>query len=108
MYSFSTTATAQDLDRRLWLELTSEQYRLVRELVSLETDAPIRGLLDETDRLVDGLAQHFPSLAPAIRAVARHIVYDGVDPAEPCCTRAWLDGGALEAHCQDAADVDTE
>ena len=103
MYSFSdsATATAQDLDRRLWLELTSDQYRLVRELVSLETDAPIRGLLDETDRLVDGLAQHFPSLAPAIRAVARHVVYDGVDPAEPCCTRAWLDGGALEPPGED-------
>ena len=101
MYSFSATATAQDLDRRLWLELTSEQYRLVRELVSLETDAPIRGLIDETDRLVDGLAQHFPSLAPAIRAVARHVVYDGVDPTEPCCTRAWLDGGALESDCQE-------
>ena len=101
MFNFSATVTAQDLDRRLWLDLTSEQYRLVRELVSLETDAPIRGLLDETDRLVDGLAQHFPSLAPAIRAVARHIVYDGVDPAEPCCTRAWLDGGALNGLCQD-------
>ena len=103
MYSFSdpATATAQDLDRRLWLELTSEQYRLVRELVSLETDAPIRGLLDETDRLIDGLAQHFPSLAPAIRAVARHIVYDGVDPTTPCCARAWLDGGALNGHCED-------
>src|SRR3712207_9270365 len=85
MYSFSTTATAQDLDRRLWLELTSEQYQLVRELVSLETDAPIRGLLDETDRLADGLAQHFPSIAPAIRAVARPIVYDGVDPTTPFC-----------------------
>ena len=102
MYSFTAAANAQDLDRRLWLELTSEQYRLVRELVSVETDAPIRGLLDETDRLVDGLAQHFPSLAPAIRAVARHIVYDGVDPAEPCCTRAWLDGGALDAQCQES------
>ena len=101
MFNFSATVTAQDLDRRLWLDLMSEQYRLVRELVSLETDAPIRGLLDETDRLVDGLAQHFPSLAPAIRAVARHIVYDGVDPAEPCCTRAWLDGGALNGLCQD-------
>jgi hypothetical protein len=101
VFNFSATVTAQDLDRRLWLDLTSEQYRLVRELVSLETDAPIRGLLDETDRLVDGLAQHFPSLAPAIRAVARHIVYDGVDPAEPCCTRAWLDGGAPDAHCQE-------
>ncbi len=103
MYDFSesVTATAQDLDRRLWLELTSEQYRLVRELVSLETDAPIRGLLDETDRLVDGLAQHFTSLAPAIRAVARHIIYDGVDPAEPCCTRAWLDGGAMNGRCED-------
>ncbi len=96
MYSFSVTANAQDLDRRLWLELTSEQYRLVRELVSLETDAPIRGLLDETDRLVDGLAQHFPTLGPALRAVARHVIYDGVDPAAPCCSRAWLDGGALE------------
>ncbi len=101
MYSFTATATAQDLDRRLWLELTSEQYRLVRELVSLETDAPIRGLLDETDRLVDGLAQHFPSLAPALRAVARHVIFDGVDPTTPCCARAWLDGGASEGHCQE-------
>lgn len=104
MYSFSATATAQDLDRRLWLELTSEQYRLVRELVSLETDAPIRGLLDETDRLVDGLAQHFPSLAPAIRAVARHVIFDGIDPATPCCTRGWLEGGALEPSIQDESE----
>jgi hypothetical protein len=96
VYDFATSATAQDLDRRLWLELSSEQYRLVRELVSLETDAPIRGLLDETDRLVDGLAQHFPNLAPAIRAVARHVIYDGVDPSAPCCSRAWFDGGASE------------
>ncbi len=96
MYEFTVSTTAHDIDRRLWLELTSEQYRLVRELVSLETDAPIRGLLDETDRLVDGMAQHFPSLAPAIRAVARHVVFDGIDPTVPCCSRAWLDGGALD------------
>ena len=85
MHRFSEGTTAQDIDRRLWLELTPEQYRLVRQLIQLESDAPIDGLLDETERLVEGLASHFPGLAPAIRAVARHVVEDGAEPGEPCC-----------------------
>ncbi|MCC6178059.1 MAG: hypothetical protein IT305_22380 [Chloroflexi bacterium] len=92
MHDISGGMTARDIDRRLWLELTHEQYGLVRDLVRLEADAPILGLLDETDRLVDGLARHFPAFGPAIRAVARHLVYDGVDGSEACCTQPWASG----------------
>jgi hypothetical protein len=75
--NISSEATAADIDRRLWLELTPEQYGLVRELIRLEADAPIVGLLDETERVVDGLAAHFPRMAPAIRAVAQYLIESG-------------------------------
>jgi len=78
MHDFSNGTTADDIDRRLWLELTAEQYRLVRELVRLESDKPIIGLLDETDRLIEGLEAHFPGLAPAIRLVSEHLIDSGV------------------------------
>jgi hypothetical protein len=88
MHRISDGTTPQDIDRRLWLELTAEQYGLVRELIRLEADAPIEGLLDESDRLIEGLANHFPGMGPAIRAVARHIIDDGVEPGQPCsCDR---------------------
>jgi hypothetical protein len=48
MHDISSGSTAEDIDRRLWLELTPEQYGLVRELIRLEADAPIVGLLDES------------------------------------------------------------
>ena len=85
MHWIGDGTSARDIDRRLWLELTPEQYRLVRELIQLESDAPIHGLLDESERLVEGLASHFPGLGPAIRAVARHLIEDGVEPGQPCC-----------------------
>lgn len=89
MHDFSTGSTAEDIDRRLWLELTPEQYALVRELVRLESETPIDGLLAETDRLVEALAAHFPGLAPAIRAVAQHVIDRGAiyedGPLEACC-----------------------
>jgi hypothetical protein len=75
--SFSSGKSAQDIDRRLWLELTPEQYQLVRELIRLEVDAPVPGLDDETERVVDGLAAHFPAFGPAIRAVAQHLIEQG-------------------------------
>ena len=40
MHDISDGTTAEDIDRRLWLELTAEQYGLVRELIRLEADAP--------------------------------------------------------------------
>ena len=88
MHRISDATTAQDIDRRLWLELTPAQYRLVRQLIQLETDGPIDGLLDETERLIEGLAAHFPGMAPAIRAVARHVIEAGAEPGEPCCDGA--------------------
>jgi hypothetical protein len=90
VHEFSNGITAQDIDRRLWLELTTEQYALVRELIRVEADAPIVGLLDETDRLIDGLAWHFPKQAKSIRAVAQYLIesgdiyLDGV-PTRACC-----------------------
>lgn len=87
MHQISNGKTPQDIDRRLWLELTPEQYALVRELIRLEADAPIEGLLDESDRLIEGLVSHFPGMGPAIRAVARHIIEDAIDPGQPCCDR---------------------
>ena len=90
MHEFSNGTTAQDIDRRLWLELTEEQYALVQDLIRLEADAPIVGLLDETDRLIDGLAWHFPKQAGSIRAVAQYLIergdiyVDGV-PTRACC-----------------------
>jgi hypothetical protein len=91
--NISDGATAEDIDRRLWLELTAEQYGLVRELVRLEADAPIVGLLDETDRLIDGLEAHLPWLAPAIRVIAEHVIESGAIYEEDgsvraCCERA--------------------
>jgi hypothetical protein len=86
VHDISSGTTAEDIDRRLWLELTPEQYDLVRELIRLEADAPIVGLLDETERVVDGLAAHFPRLAPAIRVVAQYLIESGViyeDGASP-------------------------
>ena len=88
--SFSSGKTAQDIDRRLWLELTPEQYRLVRELIRLEVDAPVPGLDDEAERLVEALARHFPGFGPAIRSVARHLIDDGAiyeDGDVPDCCR---------------------
>ena len=88
--SFSTGKSAQDIDRRLWLELTPEQYQLVRELIRMEVDAPIPGLDDEAERVVEGLANHFPGFAPAIRAVAQHLIDQGAiyeDGDLPDCCR---------------------
>lgn len=75
--SFSSGKSAQDIDRRLWLELTPELYQLVRELIRLEVDAPVPGLDDEAERLIEGLACHFPGFGPAIRAVAQHLIERG-------------------------------
>jgi hypothetical protein len=77
VYEISSEITAQDIDRRLWLELTPEQYDLVRELIRLEADAPIVGLINETERVVDGLAAHFPKQARAIRVVAQYLIESG-------------------------------
>jgi hypothetical protein len=92
MHDFSSRLTAEDIDRRLWLELTPEQYGLVRELVRVETDIPIVGLLDETERVLAGLEAHFPGLAPAIRVVAEHLIesgaiYEDDEAARSCCDR---------------------
>ena len=77
MHEISDGMTAEDIDRRLWLELSQEQYALVRQLIQLEADAPILGLLTETDRVVAALADHFPALGPEIRTVAQNIIENG-------------------------------
>ena len=92
MHDISNGATAEDIDRRLWLELTAEQYGLMRELIRLETDAPIVGLLDETERLIEGLEAHLPGLSPAIRVVAEHLIESGIiyeddGHGRACCER---------------------
>ena len=99
MHEFSDGVTAEDIDRRLWLELTPEQYALVRELIRLEADAPIIGLLTETDRVVAALAEHFPSLGQEIRAVAQRIIetgtiYEDGGPAESVQYGSWRPGSA--------------
>lgn len=91
--------TAEDIDRRLWLELSPELYALVRELIRLEVDAPIIGLLTETDRVVAGLADHFRSIGPEIRAVAQRIIetgtiYEDGGPAESVPYGNWRPGPA--------------
>jgi hypothetical protein len=93
MHDLSNGKTAQDIDRRLWLELTPEQYGRVRELVRLEVDTPVPGLDDEAERLVEALARHFPGFGPAIRAVAQHLVesgtiYEDGNPPDGCETPA--------------------
>ncbi|MGE3272743.1 MAG: hypothetical protein AB7P40_28655 [Chloroflexota bacterium] len=77
MHEISDGMTIEDIDRRLWLELSEEHYLLVRELVQLEADAPIIGLISETERVVSALAEHFRALGPEIRAVARQIIETG-------------------------------
>jgi hypothetical protein len=98
MHDISNGSTAEDIDRRLWLELTPEQYGLVRELIRLEADAPIVGLLDETERVVAGLEAHLPGLAPAIRLIAEHLIdsgaiYEDDGSARACCERRQRDDG---------------
>lgn len=94
MHDLSNGKTVQDIDRRLWLELTPEQYGLVRELVRLESDEPVPGLDDEAERLVEALARHFPGMGPAIRAVAQHLVESGAiyedGPSAECCQTSLL------------------
>lgn len=92
MQNISSGSTARDIDRRLWLELTPEQYGLVRELIHLEADAPIIGLLNETERIIAGLEAHLPGLAPAIRLVANHLIemgaiYEEGPEDRRCCDR---------------------
>jgi len=77
VYDISDGGSAEDIDRRLWLELTPEQYHLVRELIRLEADAPILGLLNETERIVDGLAARFPQMAHSIRVTAQDLIERG-------------------------------
>ena len=91
MHDISSGSTAEDIDRRLWLELTPSQYGLVRELIRLEADAPIVGLLDGTDRLIAGLEAHLPGLAPAIRIIADHLIESGL---------IYEDGAAYRACCE--------
>jgi hypothetical protein len=91
--------TAEDIDRRLWLELSPEQYALVRELIRQEADAPIIGLLTETDRVVAALADHFRSIGPEIRAVAQQVIetgtiYEDGSPAERVKYGNWRPGPA--------------
>jgi len=98
VHDISNGSTADDIDRRLWLELTPEQYGRVRELIRLEADAPIVGLLDETERVVAGLEAHLPGLAPAIRLIAEHLIesgaiYEGDGSARACCERRQRDDG---------------
>jgi hypothetical protein len=89
MHNISSGTTAQDIDRRLWLELTPEQYALVRELIRLEADAPIIGLLDETERIIAGLEAHLPGLAPAIRLVANHLIEAGEIYEDDASADSW-------------------
>ena len=98
MHEFSNGVSSEDIDRRLWLELTPEQYGLVRELVRLEADAPIVGLLDETERVIAGLEAHLPGVAPAIRVMAEHLIecgamYEDGAPGRVCCERLRHEGG---------------
>jgi hypothetical protein len=46
-------------------------------LIRLEADAPIIGLLTETDRVVAALADHFRSIGPEIRSVAEQNINAG-------------------------------
>jgi len=92
VHDISSGTTAEDIDRRLWLELTPEQYGLVRELIRLEADAPILGILNETERVVAGLEAHLPGLAPAIRVIAEHVIESGVIYEDGVSLRACCDG----------------
>jgi len=99
MHEISGGSTAEDIDRRLWLELTPEQYGLVRELIRLEADAPIVGLLDESERLIAGLEAHLPGLAPAIRIIADHLIESGLiyedgASSRACCERRQREDGS--------------
>ena len=96
--SISSGTTAEDIDRRLWLELTPEQYGLVRELIRLEADAPIVGLLDETERLIDGLEAHLPAWPRPSAIIAEHLIESGVIYEDGASSRACCErGGARKA-----------
>jgi len=99
VHEISDGMTAEDIDRRLWLELTRNQYALVQELIRLEADAPIIGLLTETERVVSALAEHFRAFGPEIRAVAQQIIemgaiYEDGGAPEPVPEGSWRAGPA--------------
>jgi len=99
VHEFSDGTTTEDIDRRLWLELTPDQYALMRELIRLETDAPILGLLTETERVVAALADHFPCIGSEIRKVAQRVIetgaiYEDGGPAETVRYGDWRPGPA--------------
>jgi hypothetical protein len=71
-----------DLLQSLWSILSPELYE---KLVSCTIPPEVHGGCSEyQDRVLEGLALHFGPLAPAIRAVARHVIedHDGSWPRE--------------------------
>ncbi len=67
-------ALAEDRDWQLFLELTDEQYRWVRELLTAETHLAVVEQQEQIQVLLDALTEHFPGFAPAIRLVAEYVL----------------------------------
>jgi hypothetical protein len=82
------------LDDELRAQLTHEQWVLHNGVVTLATDAWV----EEQDRFVDELCRHFPGLAPAIRAVAWHVIEERRDEdVGVCCSSAETSEGRAPA-----------
>jgi hypothetical protein len=103
-----TLATAFEVESRrqydtLARELAPAQAARVRELLLARSLSDAADYQADRDRLVEGLAAHFGSLAPVIRALAAHLTAD--DPEHACrdrCAHPWPYTGARAAAAPDA------
>jgi hypothetical protein len=77
-----------ELQRSLREQLTGDQFDQVRELTALQATAEGLAVYDDIPGLIGRVAEHFPAFAPAIRAVAEHMLYADkpLDTPGPVCT----------------------
>ncbi len=74
----------EEIERRLRRELTPQQFGLVLQLETAVGDATADERDEWIDRLVEGIARHFPGYAPAIRVVAQHLAESDAGAADRC------------------------
>jgi uncharacterized protein YllA (UPF0747 family) len=74
----------EELERRLRRDLSPAQLALVMQLKDAVADATGDERDEWVDRLVEGIARHFPGFGPAIRAVAQHLVESDTGASDRC------------------------
>jgi hypothetical protein len=73
-----------EIERRLRRDLSPAQFVLVMQFKIAVADAVGDERDEWVDRLVEGVARHFPGFAPAIRAVAQHLVESDTGTSDRC------------------------